>query len=1414
MADYRIRVFVDPSGAVAGSQTATAAVGRIGDAVDRVSNRSVPGLMSRLRGLGGAIAVGSIIAGAVAYARVSDEITTANSQMRLASRNQADLNRLQASSYQIAQRNGVAWGATANLLARTIKSARDMGMAWDRAAQLGENATRAVSAAVRVSGSGAQQAQAGILQLNQALASGTLRGDELNSVMENIPALGDAIARAMGRSAGELRRMGREGELTSAAVSGALERAMPELERLAALMPLTFSAAFQRVRNAFGQLVQAFNTEGVGVGGAIIASMDLIARALEFAARNASTLSNLLVGALVASLVRVAVSAATAGAAALATARANAQLATSAVATAAAQQAQARASLQVAIAMNAQGVATRAQVAQAAASLTASSVALGVARRNAVTAGASLLAAGRSASLMGRAFQAGVTVANAAIARLGGGIGLIIMALVSLLVWAGRAAAGFQPIAGEAGTVADYVAVAFEDATAWVSQKWGEMTDWVGRQLQMIRGYVRPVAVFIVDVFLGAARGVAGAASAIVAAWGAAMDYVRRMTVSVGTDLGNIMSGDFSFSNVRGAWNEGANIGDAFARGWASGTAAIGTATGESVVSGVENAIAAVPGMISDFARNSGYRERANQRAADRARAQNAGGDRGPGTPPTPDADDGNSRRAARQRTFQDILDEANEQARLAGMVSYEAERQTAIYQAQRDLRRDLTAGERELLYDAVALRQQNEADLRIDEARLDVQNEMRQARARDAILAARERRDDAAVVTLTAELEVQDRLNEARRAGVVLDEAKVEAYRRAVTYATAETEIIRLQAEARQALQAITDNARESMRTALVDGIEAALSGDIKGVGSFFKNLGQIMRRQLAETLASRLFAGETQARVDALRVTQQALEITTPAADAVNTAGQNLAAAIQGAADHVNAVAPPVTLAGTEAAAAIAGAGPDAAQAVGGLTGLLNQALGPLGSALSGIIGIFGSIFRGGGSGSGGGGLLSRLFRPSGSTTSGSGAAAGAGRLSGVMGKIGTGMMYGQLGGMVPGLFGAKTSSLGGSLGGIAGSFIGGPVGAAIGGAIGSLLGGMLKKAKTGTATIGDGSVTGGGNNAAMRGAAVGAGNTIMDRLREAAKALGGGVGSFGNITIGQRDGAWRVNTTGTSTKKKKGAKDFGEDAEAALEYAFQEAIRRGALTGLTAGVAAAIQSGAATIEEAVDFTAARKRISLEAIRLVDPIRAAVMEVDEEFSALKAQYEKFGESTVDLEKVYGARRKDAIEKAMQDQLGVIRDFIAELKGGTLGGASLTDRVSEQDRLFSAIEAAQAAGQTVDYDELNTVGRALIEATRELNGATPDFYKTVDRVMAVLEGALASGENPNVSTLPPPLWEPAAVADPIVGAINDNGQAQLDALNAIGQAIVRGSTPPPAAGGGGGGGSGGGGINWNTNYF
>jgi tape measure domain-containing protein len=87
-----------------------------------------------------------------------------------------------------------------------------------------EDAFIGFTAAARASGATAQESSYALLQLKQALGSGILQGDELRSIREQAPAVGQAIAKEMGVTIGELKKLGEQGKITTDIVLRALAK--------------------------------------------------------------------------------------------------------------------------------------------------------------------------------------------------------------------------------------------------------------------------------------------------------------------------------------------------------------------------------------------------------------------------------------------------------------------------------------------------------------------------------------------------------------------------------------------------------------------------------------------------------------------------------------------------------------------------------------------------------------------------------------------------------------------------------------------------------------------------------------------------------------------------------------------------------------------------------------------------------------------------------------------------------------------------------------------------------------------------------------------------------------------------------------------------------------------------------------
>lgn len=153
---------------------------------------------------------------------------------------------LQTMIYQAAQRSRGPYQEMADLVGKLGTMA---GEAFDSNAELVAFAEQ-INKQFALAGTSGQGVQAAMLQLTQAMSSGVLRGEELNSVLEQAPTIAQAIAKYMGVSVGQMREMASEGKITAQVVKNALFAAADETNAAFESIPLTFSQAWTMAGNA------------------------------------------------------------------------------------------------------------------------------------------------------------------------------------------------------------------------------------------------------------------------------------------------------------------------------------------------------------------------------------------------------------------------------------------------------------------------------------------------------------------------------------------------------------------------------------------------------------------------------------------------------------------------------------------------------------------------------------------------------------------------------------------------------------------------------------------------------------------------------------------------------------------------------------------------------------------------------------------------------------------------------------------------------------------------------------------------------------------------------------------------------------------------------------------------------------
>lgn len=218
--------------------------------------------------LAGVVTVGTAIA-------KMDTYTGLNNKLKLVTKSQSELNTAMNDTFKIAQNTAQAWDSVAQIYQRFSDNAQRLNITQAKTAEL----TDTVAKAIAISGGSAASAEAALVQFSQALASNVLRGEELNSVMEQAPGLTKAIAQGMGITVGQLRSVAAEGKITGDVLVDALTKARGSVNELFGKTDFTIAQSFTQLSNEVTKFVGEAG-KGSGAANAISGSLTLLAENL------------------------------------------------------------------------------------------------------------------------------------------------------------------------------------------------------------------------------------------------------------------------------------------------------------------------------------------------------------------------------------------------------------------------------------------------------------------------------------------------------------------------------------------------------------------------------------------------------------------------------------------------------------------------------------------------------------------------------------------------------------------------------------------------------------------------------------------------------------------------------------------------------------------------------------------------------------------------------------------------------------------------------------------------------------------------------------------------------------------------------------------------------------------------------
>lgn len=200
------------------------------------------GMLGRVKSLVATLAAG---AGIKAILEMSDKMTSTSARLSFLVDDGGSVDALEQKIMASAQRSRAAYLDTASAIASMGANAGSAFSDNDELIAFMEQ----VNKQFVIGGATAEGQSAAMLQLTQAMAAGALRGEELNSILENAPGIARAIESYMGVAEGSIKQYAEQGLITSEVVKNALFSVADETNAKFESMPMTWAQVWTTMQN-------------------------------------------------------------------------------------------------------------------------------------------------------------------------------------------------------------------------------------------------------------------------------------------------------------------------------------------------------------------------------------------------------------------------------------------------------------------------------------------------------------------------------------------------------------------------------------------------------------------------------------------------------------------------------------------------------------------------------------------------------------------------------------------------------------------------------------------------------------------------------------------------------------------------------------------------------------------------------------------------------------------------------------------------------------------------------------------------------------------------------------------------------------------------------------------------------------
>ncbi|EOC6207668.1 tape measure protein [Citrobacter freundii] len=258
------------------------AQGKANKSLDSIGNsattaaKKMDELQTNINRVAGAIAASLVVDWGKAFLVAADNMSQLNSRIERLTGSSASASQTMQTLMNISSATGGSLQDTQKLWESLSTALKDTGATNGQVLQL----TETLQKIGRIGGSSSEEMANALRQFGQSISSGTVRAEEFNSILEQMPELARQIAAGMGVSIGELRQLMLDGKLTAEDALNAIQKQTGSVNAEFEKLPRTLSQANTALTNSFLSMIDSVN-QATGASSGLVAIIDSMAAALD-----------------------------------------------------------------------------------------------------------------------------------------------------------------------------------------------------------------------------------------------------------------------------------------------------------------------------------------------------------------------------------------------------------------------------------------------------------------------------------------------------------------------------------------------------------------------------------------------------------------------------------------------------------------------------------------------------------------------------------------------------------------------------------------------------------------------------------------------------------------------------------------------------------------------------------------------------------------------------------------------------------------------------------------------------------------------------------------------------------------------------------------------------------------------------